>query len=302
MSALATYEWITGDETCRKGEYLRGLGPPPGYAKICERCPDGMAGLNGVYCERCGPLQQPYYLDQASCVCAGTAVMNASGACVCPDGYTYSTAGGGGGGACIPCPTNTYGEAGACFACGAGTVAGAGSAGMASCVACAAGTYRLPGQLACTGCGPGWFAPDATGARGCVQCNASCPSGTRAAPCPDSNSSSSRVVCSACDGPLPGNTSWTSGCDYDCRAGFYRVQGGCSACSVDKACPAGFRASECAPDSDANCDTACVNASKPEFYSEWTVSHDCRWGCQRGYSLVVTDYWVFKVFECVYSS
>jgi hypothetical protein len=292
VSALARYDWITQDETCKKGEYLWGLGPPPGYARICVRCPEGMAGLNGVYCERCGPLQQPYYLDQASCVCAGSAVMNASGACVCPDGRTQS------GDACVECGRNTYGVGGACYACAPGTVSGAGSAGPASCVACAAGQYRLSGQLECAECAVGWFAPDATGASGCVACNTSCPSGTDPQPCPGSRNSS-HMVCAACDEPLPGNASWTSGCDYDCRAGFYRVPGGCRACSVDRACPPGFKASVCGEDSDVNCDTACVNASKPEFYSVWTVSRDCQWGCQSGYGLVVTDYWVFQVFECV---
>lgn len=290
VSALAAYDWITPGETCRKGEYLWGLGPPPGYTKVCVRCPAGLAGLNGVYCEACGPLRQPYYLDQASCVCAGSAVMNASGGCVCQDGYAQS------GESCVECGRNSYGVGGACYACPPGTVAGPGAT---SCAACAAGKYRMAGQAECTDCGAGWFAPDTTGARGCARCNTSCPAGARTQPCPGSSNDSSHVVCAACDEPLPGNASWTSGCDYDCRPGFYRVAGGCKACSVDKACPAGFRASECGPDSDANCDTACVNASKPDFYSEWRVSRDCQWGCQRGYSLAVTDYWVFKVLECV---
>jgi hypothetical protein len=99
-----------------------------------------------------------------------------------------------------------------------------------------------------------------------------------------------------CGERLPDNASCTVGCAYDCHAGFYRVQGGCSACTVDMVCPAGFTASECGPDADANCDTACTNASKPDFYSEWLER--CLWGCKRGYSLVVTDYWLFKVFEC----
>jgi hypothetical protein len=292
VSSLVMYDWMTEEMRCRKGEYLWGLGPPPDYTKTCQRCPAGMAGLNGVYCERCGELQRPYHLDQASCVCVESAVMNASGACVCRDGFTLA-------GTCVLCGRNTYGVGGYCYACPAGTVSSAGSAGPGSCVACAEGSYRSTNQTVCTGCGMGWYAPDATGALGCVKCNTSCPVGTTSEPCPGVQNGANYSRCAGCAKPLPGNASWTAGCAYDCHAGFYRVQDGCRACTVDKACPAGYRASACGADWDANCDTVCTNASKPEFYSAWLVSRDCQWGCQSGYTLVVTDYWMFKVFECV---
>jgi hypothetical protein len=292
VSSLAAYDWMTGETRCRKGEYLWGLGPPPDYTRTCQRCPTGMAGLNGMYCEKCGELQRPYHLDQASCVCVESAVMNASGACVCRDGFTLA-------GTCVLCGRNTYGVGGYCYACQAGTVSSAGSAGPGSCAACAEGSYRSTNQTVCTGCGMGWHAPDATGALGCVECNTSCPIGTTREPCPGAQNGANYSRCAGCAKPLPGNASWTVGCAYDCRAGFYRVQDGCRACTVDKACPAGYRASACGADWDANCDTVCTNASKPEFYSAWLVSRDCQWGCQSGYTLVVTDYWMFKVFECV---
>lgn len=433
---ITTYDWITSEHSCRKGSYLWGLGPPPDYTKICKPCPTWMVGLDGIHCQRCGALQRPYYLDQASCVCTETAVMNASGVCVCQDGrramkwrvpatwvvngyhvsnldlvyvssayissinlsttndfqtvlpglrgalftVTFDTqilvvAGGNytfcvnsddgvrlfvdgstvianqqireirkqcttvwiSAGAhtvnvifrqkysqhqsscvvtwsgpdtsyvetlispyiispdpCGPCEQNTYGLGGECYACGAGQVS---AIGATSCETCAAGKYRLQSQAQCTSCEQGWYAPNVSGALGCVKCNTSCTLGTTRTACPN-NPSANYSLCIPCADSLPGNASWIEGCAYNCLPGFYRTQGGCVRCSVNRICPAGFTPSPCGAQEDLNCDTPCQNTSKPDFYSTWLGNNGCQWGCETGYGLVITDYWMFKVYEC----
>lgn len=78
-------EWMKPDFRCGPGEYLRGF--KTASDKDCRPCPGDMIGRNGLYCERCkGPLEEPHWLDKASCVCKPPAVMNESEACVCQDG------------------------------------------------------------------------------------------------------------------------------------------------------------------------------------------------------------------------
>ena len=298
--APTTYGWLQDGDGCRPGQYLRSLDTDTG-AKDCRACPQGWAGWDGVRCERCGALEEPYYVDRSSCVCKGFAVMNASGACVCPDGYRRF------GQECIPCDRNAYGTGGSCWACGAGNFTA--GTGYTACEACPFGRYRQAGQAACERCAlDGWYAPDA-GSSACVQCSETCaiPGWRWVKGCPDAVGFS---VCEACP-ERPGNSTWTpvtadpinqralEECAYDCLAGFYHADGeGCAPCR-EMTCPAGFKASACTAFSDANCDTVCQNASKPTIHSHWSVGSDCPWACDNGYALSAWDYGMFALYECV---
>ena len=86
-----TGDWLTAEYKCRLGWYLRGFTSKED--KDCRRCPSGMVGLDGIKCEWCaGPLEEPYWLDQSSCVCKAGAVMNRTGGCECPDGWRFDAA------------------------------------------------------------------------------------------------------------------------------------------------------------------------------------------------------------------
>lgn len=305
--AVTVYDWIGDAQKCQAGKFLLAFDPSGSVAvKDCRPCPVGWAGLNGVYCERCGPLEEPYYQDRSSCVCKGDAVMNASGVCVCPDGW-YTQDGG-----CVPCGRNAYGLGGTCRACGAGTFTQ--GTGATACEACEFGKYRSSSvQLECQSCAlRGWYAPDA-GAGDCVPCNETC-----ATPgmqwdrwCPG-DKTKGYSVCKVCPEGLPGNATWANisvdpvvtargldECAYDCLDGFYRATtagGGCEACTQDRVCGPGWMLSECTNYADSNCDTACVDTNKPTFYSHWVSG--CQWACDEGYTLQVWDYVMFTLREC----
>ena len=278
---------------CSPGQYLGGLLASTPPLATCYDCPLPLIGRNGVYCVPCAPMQAPYS-DQTSCVCAAPSVMNATGDCVCPPGYSSLPAPNYG---CAPCPDNTQWLDGACVACPPGQYANATSKG---CQDCPAGRARGQGQAECGRCGNGSFAVNGTSLGSCRPCNASlapgitsCPPGFRTQACPD-NPGWQFELCVACGG-LPDNAVWADECVYACGAGYYHEAGGCRACMADE-CPAGFVRSECTTYADANCDEECVNASKPSLFSEWT--RGCEWGCAQGYALSVTDYWMFKLYEC----
>lgn len=284
------YAWVGEDERCRNGQYLVAYDPWNG-TRACRACPDGWAGLNGIFCERCGPLEEPYFLDRGACVCKQPAVMNASGACVCPDGFQQS------GGACVACETSAYGTGGACWACGAGTFTDAPA--QTACRGCDFGKYRVAGnQAACSECAvPGWFAPDAAKSE-CVPCNETCALGWRwSRACPGKGQLS---VCEECEGGLPGNASWSnrSECAYDCLPGFFRGVDSCLPCTTNRTCPAGRRLTECTELADTHCDEPCEDASKPEFYSHWETGDDCPWACDAGFELRTWDYAIFQLREC----
>ena len=283
------YGWVGAEERCRRGEYLSAYEPGNGTSKVCRPCPEGWAGLNGIYCERCGALEEPFFLDRGACVCRAPAVMNASGACVCPDGSRQA------GGGCAACGPNAYGAGGLCWACGAGRYSAGG--GATACLACDFGKYRVGAMAACAGCPTaGWFAPDA-GSVACVPCNASCAPGWRASrACPGGGG---LVVCAECEGALPGNATWTGdACAYDCLPGFFRAPGGCLPCNASLACPAGRRLAACTEIADANCDEACADLEKPDFHSHWEEGPDCPWACDEGHELRVWDYVMFQLREC----
>jgi hypothetical protein len=285
------YAWVGEEERCRRGQYLSRYEPFNGTSKVCRPCPEGWAGLNGIYCERCGALEEPFFLDRGACVCRWPAQMNASGACVCPDGSRRAGSG------CEVCGPNTYGVGGACWACEAGKFSAGG--GATACRACEYGQYRLGGMASCAACATaGWFAPDA-GLGVCVPCNASCALGwQRARACPGG---AGLVVCARCEEALPANASWSnrSECAYDCQPGSYRVQGGaCLPCNASLACPAGRRLAACTDIADANCDEACTDPDKPAFNAHWEEGPGCPWACDDGYELRVWDYVMFQLREC----
>jgi hypothetical protein len=289
-------EWASEDYRCKQGQYLRGFRTKDD--KDCVQCPPGLVGRNRLYCERCGPLEEPYFLDQSSCVCAPPARMNATGGCACPDGRYESH------GACEPCGNNTFGEGGLCYPCAPGNYSS--GDGATECRACPEGKYRASGQAECAGCslGEGWYSTD-SGAEACVQCNTSCAKeGLRESRRCPGDTSGRYAICTTCPQPLPANASWTSpygNCMYECNQGFYSLtgRGGCAPCSTAP-CPPGFAWSACATNADRGCDEPCTNASKPFFHSKWVPSREraCPWECEEGYSEVRSDYVMFQLVEC----
>jgi hypothetical protein len=277
---------------CGQAQYLYGF-DSNGTAD-CRRCPASMIGRDGFRCEPCaGPLEEPYWLDQGSCVCKVPARMDASGVCVCPDGWSQRD----GAGQCEPCAE--YGLGGACYECGAGNYSYLLGGGATACERCAEGKYRLQAQKqGCQSCAPGWYAPDPA-LDACVPCNRSCKEikGWRdAGACPGN---AEYRVCAPCDWALPEHAAWRAGCIYECDAGYYKSTGHrCSACSTG-ACPAGRLRGECTADADTTCDAECVNTSKPLLYSKWVEGEGCPWACEAGYALQRSDYWVFEINECV---
>lgn len=297
-----TGDWLTAEYKCRPGEYLRGFNTTKD--KDCRRCPSGMVGLDGVKCEWCaGPLEEPYWLDQSSCVCKAGAVMNRTGGCECPNGWRFD----GGQRACVACANNSYGREGRCYDCGAGNYS---VAGATACAQCVTGKYRLHGQDQCRSCANAsrFYAP-LPWSDACVACNRSCvslPGWRDAGPCP--SGSGDYRVCAPCDLRLPNHSAWVGGggCVYKCDAGYFFSEwdgGACKPCSAEP-CPPGLRSTPCTEYADRVCDIECVNTSKPTFHSTWArasagAGPPCPWKCEDGYDAVESDYWMFRLHECV---
>jgi len=273
---------------CRQGNYLSGLNP-----KTCTPCEAWLVGLNGIYCEPCGPLQAPY-IDQASCMCVPPSTMNASGVCVCPDGYYHDASAG----VCSPCPINTMGLGGSCTLCPLGYYS---PSTATSCTLCDAGKYRYSSDATCQSCGAGMYSQRVE-FKVCTQCSTKCEDGYMASACPG-ETNTSYMICSPCP-TLPDHASWgmtldtNLPCNYTCDAGYYRGNKteGCLACNTTQ-CEPGYNKTACTEFADSNCDTECKDETKPRLFSQWTLG--CSWACSPGYSLSVTDYWLFKVYECV---
>jgi hypothetical protein len=273
---------------CRQGNYLSGLNP-----KTCTPCPAWLVGLNGIYCEPCGPLQVPY-IDQASCMCVPPSTMNASGVCVCPDGYYHDASAG----LCSPCPINTMGLGGSCTLCQLGYYS---PSTATACTLCDAGKYRYSSDATCQSCGAGMYSQRVE-FKVCTQCSTKCEDGYMASACPG-ETNTSYMICSPCP-TLPDHARWgmtldtNLPCNYTCNAGYYRGNKteGCLACNTTR-CEPGYNKTECTEFADSNCDTECKDETKPRLFSQWTLG--CSWACSPGYSLSVTDYWLFKVYECV---
>ena len=326
---LAYVDQVVG--RCKRGEYL--VRPVLGPAEVatrreCRRCPPGLAGLDGVTCGACaGALEEPYWLDQASCVCKAPAqwrVSSGGGVCVCPDGWEQV------GSACQRCRGNTsYGVGGRCFDCGAGNFSGPGG-GATACERCAAGTFRLANaSQGCERCAAGWYAVDVERG-GCAACNRSCAQGWRdAGSCVSYEGGSVYRRCEPCwpgeQGPLggaPQDAVWRGECVFECNAGFYlsisssaaspALLGGvatavgpgrCEPCST-AACPGGRQWEDCTRERDRRCEAECgpgSNGSKPLAHARWAPSRragECPWECEDGYEAVRSDYWLFAIYEC----
>jgi hypothetical protein len=296
-------EWLTAEYKCRPGQYLRGFNTTED--KDCRPCPSGMVGLDGVKCEWCaGPLEEPYWLDQSSCVCKAPAVMNRTGGCECPDGWRFNDTAS----ECEACPINTYGRQGRCYDCGAGNFSAAGATG---CTQCVYGKYRLQGDKECRSCANAtqFYAPNAWSDE-CVGCNRSCdglPGWRDNGPCP--SGIAGYRVCAPCEIQLPNHSTWVApggGCVYKCDPGYYFNEwdgGACKPCSTAP-CPPGLKGTACTDYADRVCDSECVNTSKPTFHSVWAeagpaAASPCPWVCEDGYEAVETDYWMFQLHECV---
>lgn len=296
-------EWLTAEYKCRPGQYLRGFNTTED--KDCRPCPSGMVGLDGVKCEWCaGPLEEPYWLDQSSCVCKAPAVMNRTGGCECPDGWRFNETAS----ECEACPINTYGRQGRCYDCGAGNFS---AAGATECAQCVYGKYRLQGDKECRSCANAtqFYAPNAWSDE-CVGCNRSCdglPGWRDNGPCP--SGIAGYRVCAPCEIQLPNHSTWVApggGCVYKCDPGYYFNEwdsGACKPCSTAP-CPPGLKGTACTDYADRACDNECVNTSKPTFHSVWAeagpaAASPCPWVCEDGYEAVETDYWMFQLHECV---
>lgn len=305
------YAWL-GDTRCKGGYFLRGYDIYT-QSKDCLPCPSGWVGLNGRYCERCNVLEEPYYLDQASCVCTPPAVMNSSGGCVCPSGYTLSDSINDQ--ACVPCNRNTFGSEGLCWPCGAGNTT-FGMTGMDHCQQCEFGKYRLNGQEECQACSlSGWYAPDSS-VSVCIQCNTSCtdaPGWRRKGECPG-DATGDYQLCEPCPGGLPENAVWVEAepglaesdvsqyffttCAFKCKEGYFHGPNKqCLQCSNITECEdLSYRLTPCSSQADSHCETPCKNDTKAAFNSKWLPG--CQWGCQDGYEVAVGDYWMFVLYEC----
>ena len=95
-------------------------------------------------------------------------------------------------------------------------------------------------------------------------------------------------------------------CAYSCHPGFYYYniqgdgQGGCAACNASRVCDPGWRLTPCSDWADSHCDVPCDEEQKPRLYSHWVPgSNECAWACDQGRTLVVTDYVIFTLRECV---
>jgi len=310
--------WLEDNIKCPAGEYLWGFDSAQLIGQsLCKSCPEGWVGLNGVYCERCGVMQEPYYVDRSVCVCKLPATMNASGTCVCPDGFKAQ------GETCVECGVNTWGQGGACLPCADGTTT-SGRSGATGCETCPMGQFRLSSHSVCQNCTTmGWYAANANSSS-CSACNRSCPGAgwRRTGPCPR-DTSGTYSLCAECpegggNGRPPGNATWVSAwgnttldpttklpleeCAYDCVSGFYKDNSGgaaCKPCNTSLACGAGWRLTACTAWADSHCEVPCVDESKPMIYSHWEPGNECLWSCDPGKSLSVTDYVMFSLHECV---
>lgn len=121
---------------------------------------------------------------------------------------------------------------------------------------CASGYYKIPNS----GCGA------------CTPATA-CQPGTFAVPC----SATADARCAPCTTTMTSGFVWTSGCDFVCMVGFYRLGSACAPCS-NPACASGFRLVPCSSQLDAHCE-ACPNYGAGALFQA-----DCTFtGCGAGY-------------------
>ena len=220
--------------------------------------------------------------------------MDSNGGCICPIGYIISSNLSEGN--CIPCQVNSYSNhinSLQCDLCQAGEIS---LVGASTCTKCLNGQFRTLDQTECASCSIGWYALDATDPWSCILCDQNCINGEYSIACPSNEGDSNLVKCMACD-YLPGNASWSLGCNYNCHNGFYHtLDKKCDPCTTGPCEPGKIR-SMCTIDKDSTCDTDCTNSTKPLYYSTWKIG--CEWGCIPGYCVALRDYLMFQVWECV---
>ena len=277
------------------------LGYTSASGGACTRC----AGYSGV----CAVGQRAEHLDPATCASATCVACDAlpsdahyylssgatAGVWYLTDNGTQSTA----------CAVNTCP---ALSSCGVGRVSSCASGCLGdNCTAClpcvppAVGVYFVTYGLVRK-------QADSCVSRGCAPCAPGRYSnGTAACVTGGSSAGACDMVCSG----LPLNARWVATdwtqrwCNYTCNAGFYRLQGACSACPVS-GCEAGFVRRVCAVDGSdvpavAQCDAcappvlsllqypelaAVLAPASLRYASTWgAVAGDttsCIWGCRAG--------------------
>jgi hypothetical protein len=289
---------------CAQGSYITGISADG--ALNCSSCPDYLVGLNGWYCEPCRGYKQPYW-DSSECVCADGTGINADMNCVCGPGREFQDRG------CVPCgedfydntslilTDNWFDQRKACQPCAPGYYAN--GTGNVMCQACPYGMYRQGSDVGCQFCFlGGMWARDPANASSCEACYTNCSLGFSPTPCPFYAGSIPLYACTPCGG-IPQNASRSpvglalgSACDWQCDAGHYSNGTGCLPCNQTE-CEPGFVRAECTPLSDSNCETACVNGTKPNENSVWGAL--CTWHCAPGYTITRLDYVLWVQWECI---
>ena len=294
--------------SCQPGEYIAQIVP-----KICFECPSYLYSPDGVNCVRCPAYGEPS-LDGSKCRCAGgthdVALTETSIVCVCFAGNSFNNIDG-----CKQCNGNEYNPEALtltdtpwsqrviCQSCNAGTFS---MPGATSCTHCSFGEYRTQSMTSCAACPKGKYALDASTSLSCTDCVSTC-NGLKETPCP---TDSSLFICSPCDSPRPNSAfNGQSNCATSCNADFWEQDQECMPCNHfnSTTCPAGNILSPCGLYSDASC-VACVNESKPGYFSEWTYvsttdngpSQTCNWDCSEGYKAVSLP-WITQgstLWEC----
>ena len=150
----------------------------------------------------------------------------------------------------------------------------------------------MPGCQNCSG--DGEFALDPTTNESCTQCNLTCEPGYEGVACP---TQPGWLLCQECGAP-PANASLNGLlCDWDCDAGYFRLNSSyCEPCAGGQ-CQAGFNRSQCTPIRDSDCDTPCVDPRKPKYNSIWTEG--CQWACAPGYTQSTQNYVLWVQYSCV---
>ena len=277
---------------CRTGYHATAIYP----VLQCARCPPHTVG-DGLICRPCPGFKFPA-LSSTVCVCQGLTVATDDGQCECPVGHEFADD------FCQPCAQDTYRNESTwlpddwwtrystCAPCPPGETS---DPGATECTQCPLGQYREHGQLGCQTCSAsGHHALDSASASSCVACNSSCPAGMAADPCPDN---AGLYACSDCPDP-PSNATYYHHCFFSCNTGFYHEPASlsCEPCN-SSVCEPGYNRSACSPWKNADCDTPCVDPTKPLWYSHYTSG--CQWSCDSNYTLTTHAYGAVTVPQCV---
>ena len=291
---------------CKKcgatGLFLEQVNP-----RICQQCPLGTQGRNGLYCEPCKGLRDSTPLSD-TCICRPPAIWQAPSSCACPAGTILDA----NAQSCVSCPKGSIrnqilvlsdtldqpSDSTQCEECSTGFTSDSTST---YCTMCPVGQYRESGQVGCQECtDPAInYASDSSAGSSCAPCQSSCDSGFRPVPCPINPS---LLQCKPCPALVPPQA-WVLGqtntnCYWTCPPQFYIGSEGCSPCSTQE-CPPGYTLSTCSTYADATCDVPCSNSTMPLLNAHFLPG--CAWACDEGYSQVDTSYTGWVDFRCVAS-